>query len=225
MRSALRHYIGPCELISSSLPTLLSYVPWLHGHYPFLRYYGRSDPDRPFVVADRGSLIHVNRISDHSVSNHPRFSTSRVHSLCAGSSISFGLRHCARRLARTADRIEFTLILYRESALRTGRSLPVALHPGLSPRCSYFQFLALQCQPGQGLSPCYPIALSGARRNHVVVDESLCGYPRVGFANPRLCDGIPLGFLMNCLVGNDERSNAGSSLFSVESGREDGEWL
>ena len=48
MRSALRHYIGPCELISSSLPTLLSYVPSLHGHYPFLRYYGRSDPDRPF---------------------------------------------------------------------------------------------------------------------------------------------------------------------------------
>ena len=45
--------------------------------------------------------------------------------------------------------------------LRTGCSLPVALHPGISPRRSYFQLLALQCRPDQGLSPCCR-ALSGA---------------------------------------------------------------
>src|SRR5205814_10685951 len=52
--------------------------------------------------------------------------------------------------------------LYRETLLRTARSFPVALHPGLLPRRSYFQLLALQCRPGQGLSPCRSSALSGA---------------------------------------------------------------
>ena len=66
-------------------------------------------PAGPFSAASRGSLIHVTGTSDHSISNHLRFSTSRVHSLSAGSSILFGLRLDARRLARTADRIEFTL--------------------------------------------------------------------------------------------------------------------
>src|SRR5881628_1832332 len=72
-------------------------------------------PTGPSFVSGRGSLIHVTRISDHSVSNHLRFSTSRVHSLCAGRSISFGLRLYTRRLAKTADRIEFTLDLCLEA--------------------------------------------------------------------------------------------------------------
>ena len=66
-------------------------------------------PTGPFVAASRGSLIHVTRTADHSISNHLRFSTSRVHSLGAGSTILFGLRLYARRLAKTADRIEFTV--------------------------------------------------------------------------------------------------------------------
>src|SRR6266571_3745866 len=48
------------------------------------------------------------------------------------------------------------------TALRPGRSRPVALHPGLLPRCSYVPILAFQCRPGQGLSPCCQRALSGA---------------------------------------------------------------
>ena len=68
-----------------------------------------------FLAVHRGSLIHVTQTSDHSVSNHLRFSTSRVHSLCAGSTISFGLRLDTRRLAKTADRIEFTLSLCLEA--------------------------------------------------------------------------------------------------------------
>src|SRR6266571_6697475 len=47
-RSALRHYVGPREMALVWLPALRSYAPWLHGHYPLLRYYGRSDPGRPF---------------------------------------------------------------------------------------------------------------------------------------------------------------------------------
>ena len=65
-----------------------------------------------------------------------------------------GSRRFARWLAKTADRIEFTLSQCVETLLRTGRSLPVALHPGVSPRCSYVQLLALQCRPSQGLAPC-----------------------------------------------------------------------
>jgi len=44
------------------------------------------------VAARRGSLIHVSRTSNHSVSNHLRGSTRRVHSLYAGHTILFGLR-------------------------------------------------------------------------------------------------------------------------------------
>jgi len=66
-------------------------------------------PADPFVITCRGSLIPVTRTALHSVSNHLRSSTRRVHSLYAGRSILFGLRLYARRLAKTADRIEFTL--------------------------------------------------------------------------------------------------------------------
>ena len=76
------------------------------------RFFATTDaltPTGPFVAASRGSLIHVTRTAPHSVSNHLRFSTRRVHSLYAGRIILFGLRLFARRLAKTADRIEFTL--------------------------------------------------------------------------------------------------------------------
>ena len=78
-RKALRHYPNPCERGPDSFPTPRSYVPSLHGHYPLLRYYGRSDPGRPLTAADRGSQVHVTRTADHSISNHRRGSTSRFH--------------------------------------------------------------------------------------------------------------------------------------------------
>jgi hypothetical protein len=46
------------------------------------------------LTTGRGSLIHVTRTSNHSISNHLRISAGRVHSLCANSTILFGLRHC-----------------------------------------------------------------------------------------------------------------------------------
>ncbi len=67
-------------------------------------------PAGPFVAADRGSLIHDSLTSDHAVSNHLRFSAGRIplpqrrqHYFVRGS------RRLASRLAKTADRIEFTL--------------------------------------------------------------------------------------------------------------------
>ena len=67
-------------------------------------------PAEPFVTPCRGSLIHVTRTSHHSVSYHLRSSTRRVplpqrwpHYFVRASPVP-------GRLARTADRIEFTLL-------------------------------------------------------------------------------------------------------------------
>lgn len=115
---------------------------------------GALTPTGPSTTG-RGSLIYVIRTSNHSVSNHLRFSVSRVHSLSADRPIVFGLRPSLAGSSKPPTESSSLV-------LRTGRSLPVALHPRLSPRRSYFQLLALQCQPGQGLSPRCPNALSGA---------------------------------------------------------------
>jgi hypothetical protein len=45
---ALRHFAGPFEMSDSRELTPHSYPPWLHDHYSLHRYYGGSDPDRPF---------------------------------------------------------------------------------------------------------------------------------------------------------------------------------
>jgi hypothetical protein len=47
-RTALRHYPDPFEMLAPNLATPRPYPPLLHGHYPLLRYYEGSDPDRSF---------------------------------------------------------------------------------------------------------------------------------------------------------------------------------
>ena len=142
------------------------HVPTSLGSTVVTRFPATTDaltPAGPFVAAHRGSLIHVTRTSNHSVSNHPRCSTRRVplplrwplYFVRASPFRSKARQH------RRPNRVHAPLCI--EALLRTGRSLPVALHPGVSPRCSYVQLLALQCRPGQGLSPCCSGALSGAR--------------------------------------------------------------
>ena len=75
----------------------------------FLATTGALTPTGPFVIACRGSLIHVTRTSHHSVSNHPRFSTRRVPLPQRWPHYFVRASPCTRKLARTADRIEFTL--------------------------------------------------------------------------------------------------------------------
>ena len=148
--------------VASRPLTPLSCVPWLHGRYPLPSYYGRSDPDRPFrrrqpwFPDSRHHDFQPFHLQPSTVLRQPRPLPLRWQLYFVRAS-SF-----SSRLARTADRIEFTLSQCLGTLLRTGRSLPVALHPGVSPRCSYVQLLALQCRPGQGLSPCCLDALSGA---------------------------------------------------------------
>ena len=65
-------------------------------------------PAGPFVIACRGSLIHLTRTSHHSVSNHLRLSARRVPLPQRWPLYFVRASPCARKLARTADRIEFT---------------------------------------------------------------------------------------------------------------------
>ena len=113
------------------------------------------------LTTGRCSLIHVARTSDHSISNHLRISTSRDPALAA--LWCYGLRHCSSGSPNPPTETSSFWSPHWEHALRTGCSFPVALHPGLSPRRSYFQLLALQWRPGWGLPPRCPSALSGAR--------------------------------------------------------------
>src|SRR5881628_2338980 len=163
-RKASRHYVGPHEMAAARLPALPSYVPSLHDHYSLLRYYGRSDPGRPFGH-------HLPWFLDSPHQNFPPFclqpstvldqTRSTPSTLAALFCSGFAVRSQARQ-NRRPNRVHSARPSGR-AALRTGGSLSVALHPGLWPRCSYFQLLALQCRPGQGLSPCCSSALSGAR--------------------------------------------------------------
>src|SRR3989441_1906208 len=163
-RSALRHYVGPREMALVWLPALPSYAPWLHGHYPLLRYYGRPAPGSPFphplpwFPDPRHQTFPPFCLHPSAVLGQTRSTPSTLAALfCSG----FAVRSQARQ-NRRPNRVH-SVRPYERTALRTGGSLPVALHPGIWPRCSYFQLLALQCRPGQGLSPCCSSALSGAR--------------------------------------------------------------
>src|ERR1019366_8980823 len=65
-------------------------------------------PAGPLVIPHRGSLIHVTRTSPHSVSHPPRFSARRVPLPQRWPLYFVRASPWTRRLARTADRIEFT---------------------------------------------------------------------------------------------------------------------
>src|SRR6478735_8786784 len=75
---------------------------------------------------------HVPRTSNHSISNHLRISAGRVHSLCANSTILFGLRHCSVGSSDTADRIEFTF-----SSIQGGGRYGLVVHFQLLPTRGY----------------------------------------------------------------------------------------
>jgi hypothetical protein len=76
------------------------------------RFFATTDaltPTGPWFITSRGSLIHVTRTSHHSISNHPRSSTRRVPLPQRWPHYFVRASPCVRKLARTADRIEFTL--------------------------------------------------------------------------------------------------------------------
>jgi hypothetical protein len=162
VRTALRHYTDPCEMDSRCGPRPRPCPPWLHGRYPLLRYYEGSDPDRPFrhrpwFPDSPHSNFRTFHLQPSADLRQPRSTPSALAALFRS-----GLRHAMAGSPVPPTESSSRCSLYRETWLRTARSFPVALHPGLWPRRSYFQLLALQCRPGHGLSPCCSSALSGA---------------------------------------------------------------
>jgi hypothetical protein len=130
-----------------------SYVPSLHGRYPFRRYYERSDSvpggssahglEHERRWSPHGIPAYCIRLSDRSVSNHLRgvdrsrriapCRSANARGSCPPRQASPFLRRLAHR--RRPNRVHVGR-LRRRSLLRTGRSHSVALHAVL-PRRSY----------------------------------------------------------------------------------------
>ena len=162
VRSALRHYTDPFGMESSRLPTPRPCPPSLHGRYPLLGYYEGSDPDRPlrrqpWFPDSRHSNFQPFRLQPSAVLPQTRSTPSTLGALFCS---DFAVCSAGSSEPPTESSSPYS---QKGTLLRTGCSLPVALHPGIWPRRSYFPLLALQCRPGQGLSPCCSSALSGAR--------------------------------------------------------------
>ena len=157
----MRHYPDPYGMSFQPLPTPRPGPPSLHGRYPLLRSYEGSDPDRsfrhrPWFPDSRHSDFPAFHLQPSAVLDQTRSTPSTLAALfCSGFALALAGSPEPPTESSSPGPTRGTL-------LRTARSLPVAFHPGVSPRRSYFQLLALQCRPGQGLPPCCLSALSGA---------------------------------------------------------------
>src|SRR5437867_2388634 len=168
-------------------------LPSLHDRYSFHRYYGCSD----FVLGgSSASERHELRDSQadlpdycawsscHSLSNHLRSVRSWRGISPFRSPDARGFypprqaSHRARRLAHLhrPNRVH-CVRLYRRTALRTGRSRSVALHP-VFPRRSYGSIPHDSSPHKSGLSPLRPSTLSGARARPSSGAETSEGYTR-----------------------------------------------
>jgi len=123
------------------------------------RFFATTDaltPAEPFVAPCRGSLIHVTRTSHHSVSNHRRLSTRRVPLPQRWPHYFVRASPCARRLARTTDRIEFTL-----AAPFDGPCYGLVVH---------FQLLSTRgCRPDAVTFSYWPYSVGQVRDSHPAV--------------------------------------------------------
>ena len=142
----------PRSVCQHCLPTPLGSMVVTH----FFATTGALTPADPFVITCRGSLIHVTRTSHHSVSNHLRFSTRRVPLPQRWPHYFVRASPCARKLARAADRIEFTL-----SAHSSGPCYGLVVH---------FQLLSTRgCRPDAVTFSYWPFSVGQVRDFHPAV--------------------------------------------------------
>jgi hypothetical protein len=133
-RTASRHYVGPDGMGPARRRPPRSYVPWLHGRYPLLRYDGRSDPDRPF--GRRRPWFPDSPLRDFrpcclqppAVLRQPRSTPSALSALFR-SGFALALASSPAPPAESSSRCGGSTA----TALRPGRSPPDALHPGVWP--------------------------------------------------------------------------------------------
>ena len=142
-RKASRHYSAPCEMGFPRRPTPLPCPPSLHGRYPLLRYYEDSDPDWPFPHQPWfPDLRHLNFQTFHlqpsAVLDQTRSTPSALAALFRS-----GFAVSVAGSPKPPTESSSPVSVYRD-VLRIARSVPVAFHPGVSPRRSYFQLLALK---------------------------------------------------------------------------------
>ena len=184
-RKASRHYSAPCEMGVPRRPTPRPCPPSLHGRYPLLRYYEDSDPDWPFrhqpwFPDSRHLNFQTFHLQPSAVLDQTRSTPSTLAALFR-SGFAVSLAGSPKPPTESSSPCSQQGTLFR-----TVRSLPVALHPGVSPRRSYFPLLALKCWPGQGLPPCGSSALSGARARVVLNSQGVgiagrCGLGQSAF--------------------------------------------
>jgi hypothetical protein len=140
-------------------------------------------PAEPFVTPCRGSLIHVTRTSHHSVSNHLRSSSRRVPLPQRWPLYFVRASPCARKLARTADRIEFTL-----SAHRGGPRYGLVVH---------FQLLSTRgCRPDAVTFSYWPYSVGQVRDSHPAVPVRSQAHER---GRPHPLRPIRIGAFRSCL--------------------------
>jgi len=141
------------------------YLPTSLGSTIITRFLATTDALTPvdsFVAAHRGSLLHATRTSDHSVSNHLRFSTSRFPLTPRWQHHFVGASPFPSGLAKTADRIEFTL-----PSGHGGRCYGLVVHVqllstrGYSPDAVTFSYWP-SVSARSGLSPLCSDTLAGA---------------------------------------------------------------
>ena len=139
-------------------------------------------PTGPFVIACRGSLIHVTRTSHHSVSYHLRSSARRVPLPQRWPHYFVRASPFHSWLARTADRIEFTL-----SAHTGGPCYGLVVH---------FQLLSTRgCSPDAVTFSCWPYSVGQVRDFHPAVpvrSQAHYGAPNGAFADGRICEILRL---------------------------------
>jgi hypothetical protein len=169
-----RRHAQPYSTVSARLrwPHLGSQhcLPTSLGSTIITRFFATTDaltPAGPLVITGRGSLIHVTRTSHHSVSNHLRFSTRRVPLPQRWSHYFVRASPCARKLARIADRIEFTL-----SAHAGGRRYGLIVHfqllstRGYRPDAVTFSYWPFSVGQVRDFHPAVPVRSQAHERGH-----------------------------------------------------------
>ena len=104
-------------------------------------------PAGPFLAAHRGSLIHVTRTSNHSISNHLRCSTRRVPLPQRWPLYFVRASPFPSRLASTADRIEFTRLGVSRHCYGLVVGFPLLSTRGYRPNAVTFSYWP--CSVGQ----------------------------------------------------------------------------
>lgn len=150
------------------------YVPWLHDH--ITRFFATPDaptPTGPLAITCPGSLIHVTRTSHHSLSNHLRLSARRVPLPQRWPLYFVRASPCARRLARTADPIQFAL-----SAPSDGHHYGLVVH---------FQLLSTRgYRPDAVTLSCCPYSVGQVRDLHPAVPVRSQAHERPPQAPPQI---------------------------------------